>query len=306
MQRRNLYDSPDYLDWIMLNIFNPTIDAPTDASPAWYVAFHDAYCLSQITNAVLVEALNLLAHVNSPEVSDGRVHTRRHPSTGIDFAVSTIIVNLHHVPDRLKALVMGMMLDPGDSFARNIKIDGPSLLQTTGSENWQAALNGFLNLWEFLFLYSQVESTLKAILHAPDKGADGLVNAAFKRDVNLADRLSRCDYIDRNYCSRLWKLFTAVRHLCAHAHGLLTQQTIDDLKGHALPFREAVDTYFERINEEDVLTAHVMRIDPQELFREERLVEGKFYLLDTLELNVFRHFVCCFMPELQLLPQSTG
>lgn len=305
MQRRNLYDSLDFLDWTMLNIFNPTIDAPTDASPAWYVAFHDAYCLSQITNAVLVDALDLLAHVNQLGVSDSRVHPRRHPSAGIDFAVSTIITKLHRVPDTLKALVMGMMLDPGDSFARNIKIDGPRLLQTTGVANWQEAINGFLNIWEFLFLYSQVESTLKAILRAPDKGADGLVNAAFKRDANLADRLSRRDYVDRNYCSRLWKLFTEVRHLCAHAHGLLTQKTIGDLKEHAAPFREAVDTYFERISKGDLLTAHFMRIDPQDLFREGRLVEGKFYLLDNLELNVFRHFVCCFMPELQSLPQPT-
>ncbi|MFM0323889.1 hypothetical protein [Caballeronia glebae] len=289
----------------MLNIFNPTIDAPTDASPAWYVTFHDAYCLSQITNAVLVGALDSLAHVSQPEVSDGRVRARRHPSAGIDFAVSTIIAKLHHMPETLKTLAMGMMLDPGDSFARNIKIDGPRLLQTTGVENWRAATNGFLNIWEFLFLYSQVEGTLKAILRAPDDGADGLVNAAFKRDADLADRLSKRDHVDRNYCARLWKLFTAVRHLCAHAHGLLTLRTIGDLKELAVPFRKSVDTYFERMSQEDLLTAHVMRIDPQDLFREERLVEGKFYLLDNLELNVFRHFVCCFMPELQSLHQST-
>jgi hypothetical protein len=238
-------------------------------------------------------------------VSDGRVRARRHPSAGIDFAVSTIIARLHHMPETLKTLVMGMMLDPGDSFARNIKIDGPRLLQTTGVENWRAATNGFLNIWEFLFLYSQVESTVKAILRAPDDGADGLVNAAFKRDADLADRLSKRDHVDRNYCSRLWKLFTAVRHLCAHAHGLLTLRTIDDLKELAVPFRKSVDAYFERMSQEDLLTAYVMRIDPQDLFREERLVEGKFYLLDNLELNVFRHFVCCFMPELQSLQQST-
>ena len=65
---------------MMLNIFNPTIEAPTDASPAWYVAFHDAYCLSQITNAVLVEALGLLALVSQREAPDGRVHGHRRPS----------------------------------------------------------------------------------------------------------------------------------------------------------------------------------------------------------------------------------
>ncbi|RQM47138.1 hypothetical protein EHZ19_15910 [Paraburkholderia bannensis] len=289
----------------MLNIFNPTIDAPTDASPAWYVTFHDSYCLSQITNAVLVGALDSLAHFFQPEASDAHVPARGHPSAGIDAAVSEIIANLHSMPETLKALSMGMMLDPGGSFEKNIKIDGPRLLQSTGAKNWRSATNGFLNIWEFLFLYSQVESTLKTILRAPDEGADGLVNLAFKRDAGLADRLSRRDYIDRNYCARLWKLFTAVRNLCAHAHGLLTQRTIGQIKDLAVPFRESVDKYFERVGQKNLLTATVMRVDPQDLFREERLLEGKFYLLDDLELNVFRHFVCCFMPELQLLPQST-
>ncbi|MBB2931996.1 hypothetical protein [Paraburkholderia silvatlantica] len=288
----------------MLNIFNPTIDAPTDVSPAWYVTFHDAYCLSQLTNAVLVGALDSLAHVSQADVSDDDVHAHQRPSAGIDSVVSSIIDRLHQLPEELKALVMGMMLDPGDSFARNINIDGPKLLQTTGAENWQAAISGFLNIWEFLFLYSQVESTLKQVLNAPDEGVDGLVNAAFKRDANLADRLSKRDYVDRNYCAQLWKLFTAVRRLCAHAHGFLARRDIEDLKKFIVPFRKSVDTYFERVSERNLLTAQFVRFDPMDLFREEKLVDGRFYLLDDLELNVFRHFVCCFMPELQSLPQS--
>ena len=198
-----------------------------------------------------------------------------------------------------------MMLDPGDSFARNIKIDGSRLLQATGVKHWQEAINGFMNLWEFLFLYSQVETTLKEALCAPKTGVDGLVNAAFNLDSNLADRLSRRDYVDRNYCCRLWKLFTVVRNFFAHAHGLLTQKTIDDLKFHAPPFREAVDAYFERMSEEDLMAAHFTQGDPRELFCGERLMAGKFFLLSNHELNIFRHFVCCFMPELQSLPHPT-
>lgn len=41
----------------MLHFFVPTIDAPSDDSPAWYVSFHNSFCMSQLVGAALLSLM---------------------------------------------------------------------------------------------------------------------------------------------------------------------------------------------------------------------------------------------------------
>jgi hypothetical protein len=47
---------------------------------------------------------------------------------------------------------------------KDIDINIKELLKTTNTKNWYSLIRGFLNIWEFMFLFSNIEMILKQIL----------------------------------------------------------------------------------------------------------------------------------------------
>lgn len=282
----------------MFNLFDPTIAAPSSKSPRWYAEFHTGFYISQITNNVLLAGFEGMCEAYA---EDGNMPLSGNSQLekGLRIALANLADSLKTHGKRNQILFYSMGLDVKDTRPNLVNVDLNHLLQQTGEQSWLAVIKGFLNVWEFLFLFSVSESTLKSILNVKPDGMRGFINAVFRPNPGFAKRLLGTHGIDRNFCVKFWDLFVEVRNIYSHSHGYLTLTDIESIRGASEEFNSCFETYLQRIEHEAPINATLMRRE-KGYFPKDELSENKFFLIKDAELNLFRNFIATFMFELQL------
>lgn len=182
-------------------------------------------------------------------------------------------------------MCMGVKLD--EKMDKEIEINIDSLLKTTNTKNWYLLIKGFLNIWEFLFLYSTLEMTITKIINQDGWiKADELLSTLYKLEPELEKLIEKNGFLNKSGNNKLWILYSELRHLYSHSHGILTQSKKNDISGKLNNFKES-------LNELDFMNQSLMDID--NLFKNSTMLVDKFYLLKDEELNMFRNFIITLM-----------
>lgn len=277
---------------------DPTAMKPSEKSPSWYIDFHNSFYLSQITTCIFHDCFKCLSKEiglhkgdcntvvdqgSGKEIISPKDTTYK---TGALALVQQFVENSSKSNDLLNLLYTGMQLNPPKSIKSNddVSIDIDVIKSMTKKESWFEILKGFINLWEFLFLFGISEKYLKQVLPNSSNNTKSLIGAAFKKFSDLTDKMKDYDY-SRNYCYKLWGLLVCIRDIYAHAHGVSDEKNIEDLKNAAKEFNSELES-----------------IDFDKSFSGfDTLEKGNYILLNDSDMNIFREFIKDFMYQLQLL-----
>jgi hypothetical protein len=146
-----------------------------------------------------------------------------------------------------------------------------------------------LNCYEFSHLTSIVEQGLKTAL--VNSTANGLVSAAFRQYPKLDSHLRERWGIGRDFFIKIWDLYLYVRNMYAHSFGFVDEKNIKQIQA-------AREKALSAINSLD-LGFHSSAFKPeQEFFPKSEFIVGQMYLLNDIELNIYRNFTRMFMPAL--------
>ncbi len=290
----------------MWPMYMPTLKAYSESSPEWYKNFHNTFYLSQISGLTLLSYMDtmidsnkeIVIRVKKEELLKKKVIT-------IDKDILTIRkeedLKAIDVEDMIKQMISNIfsanqqdvttyMTCLGLAFQeplnKKIDINPDILLQKTNLKNWYSVLKGFLNIWEFMFLYSITESTLITLLNSTKR---------IRQENLISNILSKFPIFEENENNEaesyiaLWKLFTELRNVYSHTHGMMTQKAKMNLSGK-------IDIYKKSIEHLDLIFLSLL--EPDSIFTKQSLQIDKFYLLSDKELNVFRNFIISLIEEL--------
>lgn len=302
----------------MLHMFSPTIEAFHKNSPEWYKQFHSSFYLSQLINNLLLSYLTSFIERNqfknpTPEEKDELIrigaikeHTlltgeKVYSKNEEIFYSVDIKIGLQELIDSFKnkrkeithnLMCAGIKID--DKYInKNVDIDFNDLLEKAGEDNWYMTVKGFLNTWEFLFIFSITESALKNKLGL-NLHAKKLIPVAFEKHPNIEEKINEKLELSTSLSTKLWELFVEIRNLYSHTHGILKSDDRKKLVRFVNEFKEQYDQCFA-----DQLFFMLYK-NSDELFQEERFRENKFFFLRDDELNLFRNFITELMYLLSL------
>lgn len=300
----------------------PILRAPSAKSSSWYREFHNIYYLSQTSTLVLQSYVDsfitmfsestiieekteylLKQRIVSISEEDGTTILTKHKEDEFksidveDFLSQIIERRFNKGFDTYKVLLNTIGLQVKGPRKR-VKIDITELLKTTNANNWYALLKGFLNIWEFLFLYGIVETTLKKILNlCGQTREEDLIKNIIAKHPAIESKLEKQLSVKRNAIDDLWKLFTEFRNIYSHSHGIMTRHAKSKLNGKLSQFRSSF--------EPNDIVAEALA-DVNKLFQNQSMPEGKFYLMKDDELNLFRNFVIALMETLDASSKGQG
>ncbi|HCO3951875.1 TPA: hypothetical protein N8G00_005021, partial [Escherichia coli] len=193
--------------------------------------------------------------------------------------------------------VMGVNV--GEYFQKNVNVNLDELLKSLPTDNWYLVVMGFLNVWEFMFLFSTIESNLKEILNS--RGVQGrlytneLIQKIGDEYPDVLESMREVHHFSKDVSLDIWILYTEIRNIYAHTHGILNDKNIRDLKKKIKYFRRSYRKSFKEINSVSDLIFSDLVNEADELFESSTLINGKFYLIPDNELNIFRNFTSKFM-----------
>lgn len=301
----------------MVASYMPTLRKPFHNSTDWYKSFYNVFYLSQITNLTLLSYMDtvvkhqqqIILETKHEELLKRKIISKNTDSLTNEFIPYIIndeeaLLSLdleelipkviqHAIYDNYKKInqnlqSVGSQLN--ESLNKDISININELLKQTNTKNWYSLIKGFLNIWEFLFLYSSTENTLKQILNIQGKtNTEKLLSNLYQKYPNLEQSLVDNGYLTSKVNLNIWKLYTNLRDIYSHTHGILTLQAKGDLSSKAHNLRKSLDNI------------HFMNssfLDIDNLFKTNSLKENKFYLLQDIELNLFRNFIIVLMENL--------
>ncbi len=296
----------------MITSYLPTLNKPSHNSADWYIRFHQMYYLSQLTGLTLLSYMESFIEINSKDLiivikreellkkKIIKQHGERifiskkeeFKSIDVEDFLSEIIQT--RFKNRFNEMQDYMMLGgtvPDKSLDRDVDIDINKLLKTTNSKSWYGIIKGFLNTWEFLFLYSVIETNLKLILNK--KGVireEDLITELVREHEDLKIKLEDGLLASLSAINDIWSLYTELRNIYAHSHGFITTQDVkNNISGKIDKFRKALDS----INSFEFLL-----FDSKNLFKANVLQKDKFYLMQDEELNIFRNIAVFLMESL--------
>ena len=294
----------------MITSYLPTLNKPSHNSADWYIRFHQMYYLSQLTGLTLLSYMDSFIEMYSTAIildvkrdellkkkiitKDGRIFldkAEEFKAFDVEDFLAQIIETKFQ--DRFREMRDHMMIGgtvPDDYLDRDIEIDIKELLKKTNSNNWYSIIKGFLNTWEFLFLYGVIETNLKLILNKEgaireEKLIDELTIAYPKFQEKIEEGL----LASLQAINDIWSLYTELRNIYAHSHGFLTQTAKNKISGKINKFIKALDS---------IDTFEFLLIETKNLFRTNRLQKDKFYLMQDEELNIFRNISVFLMESL--------
>lgn len=294
----------------MITAYLPTLKKPNIKSTKYYKDFHNIYYLSQITNLTLEAYMDSFIESNSKEIilkvkkdellKKGII--KIYKIDGIE-AIDILDENAfksYDLEDFIPQIIENNMMKRFDDIKnylpmfgisiegenKDIDINIKELLKTTNTKNWYSLIRGFLNIWEFMFLFSNIEMILKQILKDEEIYTENLLEELLKLYPELTNDLNKKSYLDINGNKNLWKVYTQLRHIYSHYHGILTQETKNKLSGKLNNFKQSLDKM-------DIMQS--MFVDTDNLFKSTNMKKDKFYLLPDVELNIFRNFIIDLM-----------
>ncbi|GEM_PF-1833998 len=296
----------------MFSSYLPNLKKPSNNSSTHYKDFHNIFYLSQITNLTLISYMDSFIEFFSKEQillvkKDELIKKRIISITNVGDKEMLVINNEDAfraydledfipqiIEERIKPrfremshylMCMGVELD--ENMDKEIDINIENLLKTTNTTNWYILIKGFLNIWEFLFLYSTLEMTITQIINQ-----DGWINASellsklYQIEPDLEKVIEDNGFLSSQGNIKLWNLYTELRNLYSHSHGMLTKSKKSDISGKVNNFKNS-------LKELDFMNQSLMDID--NLFKNSTMKVSKFYLLKDAELNMFRNFIITLM-----------
>lgn len=296
----------------MFSSYLPNLKKPSNNSSNHYKDFHNIFYLSQITNLTLISYMDSFIEFFSKEQillvkKDELIKKRVISITNVGDEEILVINNedafrAYDLEDFIPQIIeekikprfremshylmcMGVKLD--ENMEKEIDIEIENLLKTTNTTNWYLLIKGFLNIWEFLFLYSTLEMTITQIINQDGWiNANGLLSELYKIEPDLEKIIEDNGFLNSQGNLKLWNLYTELRNLYSHSHGMLTQSKKNDISGKLNDFKNS-------LKQLDFMNQSLMDID--NLFKNSTMIVSKFYLLKDEELNMFRNFIITLM-----------
>ncbi len=298
----------------MLHMYIPTLERPRDSSSAWYRNFHNSFYVSQLVNNVLLSYMDsFIEMVKLEEVIQNHKqellqtgvlsYDERYDVTYLDRSKAysyDVEQGLKELIEKFKAtakehhhMLYCMGVNIGGYMDREIDISLSELKDSIDADDWHKVVKGFLNVWEFLFLFSITESTLKTMIGDYEYNTSDLIGKILKINKSLEVCMYRKHNINKKFMLKLWELYTSLRNIYSHTHGVISIKNKESLmlKGNELKKE------FEKAFHQDTLLSS-LTVDTEEVFNFESLSVDKFYLIPDHELNIFRNFVSELMTEL--------
>lgn len=306
----------------MIHVYEPSIEAPTDKSPDWYKNYHNIFNICHLTNILLLSYMKSYIQRFEYDVfleenkeflikegklieKDffGKVVTVVNEEDVFNLAVKSfleeIIQNNVLRAGEIKNHYSVMGVNVGEYFQKNVNVNLDELLKSLPTDNWYLVVTGFLNVWEFMFLFSTIESNLKEILNS--RGVQGrlytneLIQKIGDEYPDVLESMREVHHFSKDVSLDIWILYTEIRNIYAHTHGILNDKNIRDLKKKIKYFRRSYRKSFKEINSVSDLIFSDLVNEADELFESSTLINGKFYLIPDNELNIFRNFTSKFM-----------
>ncbi|EOZ9570265.1 TPA: hypothetical protein SLH18_004027 [Citrobacter freundii] len=306
----------------MIHVYEPSIEAPTDKSPDWYKNYHNIFNICHLTNVLLLSYMKSYIQRFEYDVfleenkeflikegklieKDflGKVVTVVNDEDVFNLAVKSfleeIIQNNVLRAGEIKNHYSVMGVNVGEYFQKNVNVNLNELLKSLPTDNWYLVVTGFLNVWEFMFLFSTIESNLKEILNS--RGVQGrlytneLIQKIGDEYPDVLESMREVHHFSKDVSLDIWILYTEIRNIYAHTHGILNDKNIRDLKKKIKYFRRSYRKSFKEINSVSDLIFSDLVNEADELFESSTLISGKFYLIPDNELNIFRNFTSKFM-----------
>ncbi|MBF0410412.1 MAG: hypothetical protein HQM10_23905 [Candidatus Riflebacteria bacterium] len=303
----------------MLAGYTPILRAPSEKSSEWYKEFHNIYYLSQLTNILLLSYVDSFIEIVSKQtiLKEKKEFLVKNKTISIDnnngIDILTELksdeiksIDIENFLDQIiekifkenmqKSYVcltaMGLSLE--NDLNKDIRINIKDLLSTTSAKNWYEVIKCFLNVWEFLFLYSIIETTIKKILSISGQTKEEeLLEVIMKKYPLLRIKLESELSLNEQAMIDLWKLYTEFRNIYSHSHGIITQMAKSNIGGKLDKFKKGLD---DRSNN--------FLIDTDKIFQNNLLVQNKFYLIKDVELNIYRNFIIAFIEKLDEIYSS--
>jgi hypothetical protein len=301
----------------MFHAYIPTIEAPTKDSPEWYKRYHTSFYLSQLVNNLLLSYLRNFIEIvqHNGLIKDHKEellacgalipaeigeqptwikNDEKFYSVDIKICLQELLddfraraVNMHR-----QLLCSGVQID--GYLQRTVDVDLDKLLSSAGTNDWYEVVKGFLNVWEFLFIFSITESALKEAVNDKNVPTTQLVSCLLKKHPQLEKILLQNHELDGDFCRALWTIYVEIRNLYSHTHGAVSPKDKNRIEERAAKFRDAYQAAF---HEKDPILSPIMP-KPCVLFPPQKIQPGKFFFMSDPELNIFRNFISEFCHEL--------
>ena len=281
------------------------IEAPSEDSPDWYKRYHNSFYVSQLANNLLVSYMRTVIELhNIPNILQGdkdwleqegfirkseAMPDRFVPDETVlkSFAVKSflrdIAIQFEKRPEMVDHLnaCMGFRLD--GFFPENTEIDIDDLEKSFVTKNWHKIISGFLNIWEFTFLFSLTETALKEVICDGDEQNHSLLKRLDKKCPSVFPRFGEETGFTKKFSVSAWQVYNKLRNTYAHTYGVFSEDKIID-------FERAVKKLRRKYTELCSLSLSSLMPEPEELFNRADIQIGKFYLLGDYELNLFKWF----------------
>ncbi|EJG0007224.1 hypothetical protein DC887_RS13355, partial [Vibrio parahaemolyticus] len=306
----------------MIHTFVPTLEKPSDTSSAWYRNFHNSFYVSQLVNNVLLSYMDSFIEIvkleeiiitNRQELINKGILSfdDRFDITYLDRPKAynyDVEQGLKELVEKFRAtakehhhMLHCMGVDIGGYMDREIDISLSELQSSIDAEDWYRVVKGFLNVWEFLFLFSITESTLKTIVGDYKYNTTDLISKIIKTNKKIEPEMCQNHNMNKPFMLSLWSLYTSLRNVYSHTHGVISIENKQSLIVKGSAFKNE----FEKAFHQDIMLSTLM-VDTQDIFDFENLSINKFYLIPDHELNIFRNFVSELMLVLDRLESEPG
>ena len=304
----------------MIHIYDPTINACDDKSPQWYKNYHSSFYLCQLVNRLLLsymdsfihfhEKAELIANQKEQLIAKGilsvdetfeesltYVDNEKLYSVAVEIFLQELILNFKNKANEINRNLMCMGLSAGDYFDKEVALDLNDLLDSVVTDEWYKVVKGFLNVWEFMFLFSLIESSLKTHIVTNEEKTSELLNQVFKQYPSLLVSLEDNYQISSKFAKDAWSLYTTLRNVYSHTHGVISDRHKNKLAIGVRAFRKSYNNSFHNLDKSDLIMSSLMN-ESGELFNATEIKVGKFYLIGDSELNIFRNLTSKMMYEL--------
>lgn len=299
----------------MINAFFPTLKMPSEGSPLWYKNFHNSFYISQLVNNILLSYMDSFINIvkldeiiKSKEKdleeagelvrdADFNIIYLDHEkiySYDVEQGLNELIANFKIQASHHHYILECMGIDAGNYMDRDVEVILDELKTSVDAESWYKIVKGFLNVWEFLFLFSCAESTLKSIVGDCNYNTSDLVGKMLKSFKGISYFMEENHKMNKKFMLSLWDLYCFIRNVYSHTHGVLSIPNKQELIKKSSKFKIEFENAFHK----DILLSSIV-VETNKIFRFDAAKLGKFYLISDNELNIFRNFISEFMAALE-------
>ena len=174
-----------------------------------------------------------------------------------------------------------------DDFNKNVQLDIERIIGLTVSGSWSESLKGFLNIWEFIFIFCLFEGAARNLVSRKTLMRK-VVPSIFEKYPDQVRMLDLEFCFTEDVYFRSWNVFVSLRNIYSHSHGVMDAKSRSDLVKRITEFRSAYENSFNESQSENSLILEAMSPGSDDLFDEDKIQNGKVYFIEDKELNIFK------------------